>query len=543
MSGQVKRPSLRARLLSFLGSRPADLALRRASDLTARGLLREGTRMWTSDPRLVQEAIDKVERAWALSRDPMIAVQLATMYDRTNQNQDALVVLREAFRNDPHHALVRHHAAITLLRHGAPDAIRDFIESVLKLEPGDAFAQFVAKLLDRFDAWTEQLVASIARMRDGRQPFVISLPVWGQLYSDYFVRYLCATLLSPNNLPALAKSHSIHLALFTTEETERDLRADAMFRRLEEHATVEFVHYGNLVDYKAAMEACYEHQQVPYSNHSLAFYYARTCKFALMSCAHYVALAAGRTTDALVSCQVADLILNDGALPLMAERLASEADAVLIHAIQMPGKILRPKLEQSFRRADGVLPLSSQDCIGFIVEHMPEPNFVDSKRLLDLPLRISWRVGNRGILIHGNHYHPICLRPKAFTHPLRLTVDPVDSRFIDRTSLEIARIHLIQDASIVGMAVDDDPILEESENSMGALSVPLFALWLWGYWGRLRGVFFRSPLRLGSATSGQEWQRAEEAASAIVDAIVDRTAELEASQQAAKSWRLPTGAK
>ena len=62
------------------------------------------------------------------------------------------------------------------------------------------------------------------------------------------------------------------------------------------------------------MEACYGHEKVHYSDSSLAFYYERNCKFALMSCAHYVALAAGRATDALVSCQVADLVLNDGAL-------------------------------------------------------------------------------------------------------------------------------------------------------------------------------------------------------------------------------------
>ena len=64
------------------------------------------------------------------------------------------------------------------------------------------------------------------------------------------------------------------------------------------------------------------------------------------------------------------------------------------------------------------------------------------------------------------------------------------------------------------------------------------AFWLWGYWGRLRGTFFRSPLRFGSATSGAEWARAEAAASAVVDSIVNQAAQLEESHQARKSWRL-----
>jgi hypothetical protein len=46
---------------------------------------------------------------------------------------------------------VRHHAAITLLRHGNAADIRDFFESVLKVDPKDAFAQFVMSLLDSYD--------------------------------------------------------------------------------------------------------------------------------------------------------------------------------------------------------------------------------------------------------------------------------------------------------------------------------------------------------------------------------------------------------
>ncbi len=47
----------------------------------------------------------------------------------------------------------------------------------------------------------------------------------------------------------------------------------------------------------------------------------------------------------------------------------------------------------------------------------------------------------------GNHYHPFVLRPKAFEHPLRLSIDPVDSRFLDRTFFDMSRIHLVHDAS------------------------------------------------------------------------------------------------
>jgi tetratricopeptide (TPR) repeat protein len=529
MSGTGKA-SLRARLAPLLGGR--------ATDFVATQLLREGSALWSSEPHRVQEAIDKVEQAWGLTRDPQIAIQLATMYDRANRNDDALVVLRQAFRGNPDHALLRHHAAITLLRHGDPGDIREFFESVLKVDAQDAFARFVMTLLDQYDGWVAQLASSIERKRDGRQPFVISLPVWGETYSAYCERFFCASLLSPNNLPALARNHSIHIAVFTTAESEQALRAKPLFCRLEEYATVDFIHYpAELVDYRAAMQAGYGDEKVHYSENSLAFYYERNCKFALMSCAHYVALAAGRATDAFVSCLVADLALNDGALLAMADRM-SNADAVLAHAIQMRGKVLRPLLEQRFRGADGILQLSPDSCARLVIEHIPIDNLADAGRSIDPPLRIAWRVGDDGLLIHGNHYHPFLLRPKAFDHPLRLSIDPVDSRFIDRTSLDDGRITIVQDTSIVCLGVDDDPILDALQDGEGGPSVPRFALWLWGYWGRLRGRLFRSPLRYGSLKRPEEWQRVEAAAASLVDAIVTEAGRLEEANRARKSWRL-----
>jgi hypothetical protein len=546
MSGQVKRPALRGRVSSLLERRVVeqheagrhDWLWRRARDFVAKGLLKEGNRIWADDPHQILKAIEKIEQAWALTHDPKIAIQLATMYDLTNRNQDALVVLRQAVHRNPRHPLLRHHAAIALLRHGVAADIRDFFASVLRIDPDDAFAQFVLSLLDSYEVWVDELVSSIGREHDGRQPFIISCPVWGQPFADSFVRYICAALLSPNNLPELAKRCSVHLVIFTTAATESYLVADPLFVRLKEYATVRFVHYTEKqIDYGKHMEAHYGHEEVFYSQRSLAFYYARNCKFALMSCAHYVALAAGRATDAFVSCQVADTLLNDGALTLMAARLAGGVDAVLINCIQINSEVLGPSLDHTCRRDDGVLRISSDDCARILVEHLPEYNFAGPGGLPRMRLRVCWRVGADGILMHGNHYHPICLRPKAFAHPLHLTIDPIDSRFIDRSSLEMDRIHLVQDASIVGLSLEDS-LPEQLEHGGGPLPIADVALWLWGYWGRLRADFFRSPLRFGPGSSREEWTRVEAAASAVVDAIVDQAARFEESHQVEKSWRL-----
>jgi hypothetical protein len=535
MSGQVEQPS------SEPPASPASdqdgRLLSHARDFVVKGLIAKGNDIWSQDRHRIDEAIEKIEQAWSLSRDPRLAVQLATMYDLVNQNDQALIVLREAFRLDPHHALVRHHAAITLLRHGTDQDIRDFFESVLAVDPSDAFARFVTASLEAYEGWVSQLAAAIEARRDGRRPFIISCPVWGQPFADNFARYLCAALLSANNLPALSRRCAVHFVVFTTAETENILRAAPIFARLSDYATVHFMRYSeSQVKYGATMEAHYGREPVFYSKNSLAFYYTRNCKFVLMSCAHYVALAAGRATDAFVSAQVADTILNDGALSLLGDLLEGPADAVLINCMQLDGETLRLAFDSRCRRADGVLEITPDEATRIVLEHLPDYNFATAGGLPQIPLRTCWRVGSHAILVHGNHYHPMGLRPKAFDHPLHLSIDPTDSRFVDRSSLARERIHLVQDASIVGLSIEDGPLPEQLAQA-GPLSVADMAFWLWGYWGRLRGTFFRTPVRFGTA-SPDEWGRAEATAASVINAIVDQACALENKHRDKRSWRL-----
>jgi len=238
-----------------------------------------------------------------------------------------------------------------------------------------------------------------------------------------------------------------------------------------------------------------------------------------------------------VSCQVADTILNDGALPLIADRLSGPSDAVLINSIQLDGATVRAALDERCRRDGGIVEITSEDCTRIIVEHLPDYNFVTADNQPRIPLRACWRVGSGAVLVHGNHYHPMGLRPKSLSHPLHLSIDPVDSRFIDRSALPMERIHLVQDASIVGLSIEDGPLEEQLQQGAASLSIPDVAFWLWGYWGRLRAEFFRSPLRFGMAKP-DEWTRAEANASAVIEAIVTRAAALEEARQARKSWRL-----
>lgn len=505
----------------------------------ARRLVDDGYRLWQAAPGRVTEAIDKVEAAWALVRSPDTALLLASLYDRANRNASALKVLRRAFHDDPDHPHVRLQAASTVLRHGTPYDVADFVASVLSVDPGDAFAQFADDVLRRYDGWVDGLAGEIEATRDGRVPFVLAYPVWGQPFADNFARFTLASLASPRNLPALARQYSAHVVVFTDEATEAMLRRDPVLPAVAAHARVHFVRYdASLTAYGTCMASHYAARKAFHSDEPLAAYYARECKFVLMSCAHYVSLLAGRRMDAMVSCGVADLAMTDGTLAQVAEVLHEKADAVLMHAIQMPGEKVRSVLDNDCRTAGGALTVSREQGERLLVELIADRNYHGSLEPYDMPLRICWRAGPEGVLVHGNHFHPIGLRPARFAHPLRLTTDPTDSRFIDRTSLAADRIHLVQDGSMLGLSVDDDPLFEGGGRVPGALSNDDFALWLWGYWGRLRGYLFDAPIRVGRAPECT-WRDVEMAARPVIEDILSRVAAREVGQASRKSWRLP----
>ena len=158
------------------------------------------------DRSRIDEAIEKMEQAWALTQIPRSPSSLPRCTTGSIATTMRLSFFARRFARIRRHPLLRHHAAITLLRHGAAPDIRDFFASVLKIDPDDAFAQFVMSLLDSYDVWVDELVSSIVQKGDGRRPFIISCPVWGQPFADNFAHYICAALLSPNNLARVGET-------------------------------------------------------------------------------------------------------------------------------------------------------------------------------------------------------------------------------------------------------------------------------------------------------------------------------------------------
>jgi len=496
----------------------------------AEALLQQGREMWAANPHDIAEAIVKVEKSWALQPSPESAIQLGVMYDRVNRHQDSLAIYRQAFHAHPNHPRLRHEAGITLLRHGTPHDTRDFFDSVRRLDPDDEFSKFYFDICDNFDDWKVSLAPMVAQPGPGPAPYLIVCPVWGAEFTENFVELYCAALLAPGNLPALAKEHPVHFVVFCPANIQEALNGDPRFEPILSYASVHFVNYADgLTDYSSRMDSHYGKELGPY--------YRRTCKFLLMSTAHYATLDVARNADGYVIPMGADVLLSDGSLAEISRIMKNGADVVLVTGIRL-GEEAREILERSHRHEEGSIRISASQTAELYVRHMLTNFFVHSEHFASMPIYICWEVGSTGVLVHSTHYHPTCIRAAASSSPYEITIDPVDSRFMDRAGFPSDRLHYIQDSSVSVFAFEADPLMGHDRNSSNLMVPRDVGLWLSGLWGDLRPTYLRFPIRFSVGDPSDEWQKVETDALLVVEEILSTAMELESRNIPHKSWRL-----
>lgn len=502
-----------------------------ALESLATRLRQDGIVQWMTHPHQIVDAIVKIEQSWALRPDADIAIQLGVMYDLVNRHDDTLAIYRQAFHRFPEHARLRHEAGITLLRHGAPHDIQDFFESVQHFDSSDVFAQFVSQLLGQYPSWIDSLEAAIGEGSNGRSVYLLTCPVWGEPFTTNFIRYLCATLLAPNNLPALVEHHDVHFAVFTTHESELRLKADPVFEKLAAQVSIHFIRYdSHWVQYKDTMDAHYGPELGPY--------YSRTCKFLLFSGAHYSALAAGRRLDCQVMPLCADMVLNDGALTETANMMAKNIDVVAIHGIRISAHLARPIIEQCFRGIDGSIAIPPREFARLLIDFTADAYFVDSRNFSSFPEFLCWHAGQNAMIIHGTHYTPICVRPNALAPPFELTIDPVDSRFLNRRLFDKNRIVFVRDVSIACLSLEEVSGFENKPENQKVMTPDGIGTWLWQVWSPWRAMQFASPLCVTDGALPPEWEAVRVRASATAAAIIRVAEDLEEGNRCRKSWKL-----
>jgi type IV secretory pathway TrbD component len=470
-------------------------------------------------------AIEMLSSAFVLDPAPHVALKLSELQRLANRHEDALETLRKAFRAHPENREIWYHAIIYLMRHGSTAATKDALESILQRDPDHELAKFFAALLSGFSRQAQSLSSALAAARDESRPsLVLGFAVWGDRYTHLFLNYALPSLLAAGNMPALAKSHDIHVVAFTSGEHAEIIRASPVYGQVSNHATMHLVAYDS------------DLMSVAYAEDFAVACHAR---FGLMSNAHYAILECARRFAMPAIILGADNVVNETFLSSIATMSAAGASAVVCPGFRLPANRALVTVNQLCRGTDGSISITNGTFARVLSGCLQDEWFVDSANFARFPLFLCWRVDGEGVLVHANHLHPVMINGKYLREIKYPSIDPIDGRFLVRYLADTERIEVCTNSDIALFDAAECALVVEDAGAVNAFDPAEVGLWLWQFNDGLREKYFGTPVRYAfEAVSPDRWAEVEATAASTIAEAVTRMRELEAQSAMGRSWCL-----
>ncbi len=268
---------------------------------------------------------------------------------------------------------------------------------------------------------------------------LISNAIWGETYCSIFARFSLATLLSHNNIPALAKRATITWHIVTLRADYDRLLREPAIAELQRYCQIE---WELLEDYGISAPPTGPGGE----------------KYPFLSALQNLSIKRSVDHDVVVF-NYADFIWADGSLSNVIQMLAegrAPLDAVFGFCLPVDRDLAVLALEWHRRIANPeVLELAPRDGarIAFDCIHREAKiRFWDeTPRFTNLPSYLIWRVGEHGLVIRSYHQSILAMR----TRPN----DPNYVRGILRGGLDSSFAGQLATSKQLGFATDSDHIL------------------------------------------------------------------------------------
>lgn len=479
------------------------------------------------DKHDLASAIGLMQTALALDDAPQIAVKLSELQRFANRADDAIATLRIAFHRDPNDRWIWYEALTYLLRFGATSDVLDLCRSILARDPEYPLAFFFDKIFAAYPNYVESLAQSIGNARDhAKRAHIVGVAVWGERYIKLFRDYTLASLLAEGNLPAIAERRDIHIAIFTAEQDARALLESPLYQTASRYCRFHFVHYD------PALVAVSRVSDFPTACHA---------QFGLMSTAHYAMMECARRLEMDATVIGADNIVNKDFLSHLADASDRGASAVGCPGFRLPAAESLAAAEEFRAPDDRIISISGSDFATLLDKYLPKAVFVSADDFARFPLFLCWRVEGEGVLVHGNHYHPVMISGRHLKEIKAPSIDPIDGRFFVRYLLDLDKIYLSSQSEICLFDAAEVPLVAPpSLMKTNPFDIREVGWWLWQFDDGLREKYFRNPVRYrknGAATSSR-WDETEKQAAVVIEEILTYMHSLNNDYVTRGSWRL-----
>lgn len=347
---------------------------------------------------------------------------------------------------------------------------------------------------------------------DSLRPFYFYVVFWGEQFRDYFLELCLPSLLSPNNIPALANRKRSRLLIAAPRADWEAIQQEPIFRRLKSH-----------------MEPVWLEMAVPGPDDS---------KMLVMSKGQKAAVEMAFRDAAYGVTLAPDLILSDGSVAEL-QRLALEGKKlVLIPAMRFSMDPIVDALKaRGLMRPGQPLTLPARELMGIALENI-HSEFLrydwNSPYFADFPVVCYWRVPDgSGIVLHSFSWGPMLLDYGSLTEHHAETLDDwtLDGDYIYQNFREVSPedddVHVITDSDsicFVTMTSESDwtfyPLKKERLKSLRWLGE-----WTKGYFldkafkndvfDDLKRQLFLIPIKFHKTEVSEVWDDVENASQRI----------------------------
>ncbi len=272
----------------------------------------------------------------------------------------------------------------------------------------------------------------IAKARALR-PFYFIVVVWGERYTDFLLNFCIASLLSPNNIPALLNSGNKFL-IATTDEDWARMQTRPMFQLLKQYVEPVFLRIP------------------PCPSWAMRGYH--------MGIGHKLATHMAFEDRAYAAILTPDLMVSDGTVAALQRHAVNGIQVVLTAALRFGEEPLFERLAQPEIAAfdshpgDEARPLVATGrqlvSAGIHSFHSQTQCYEwESPCFADFPVAVWWRVPQEdGVIVHSLSWAPLLIDYDAVEHHDTSVMDnwTIDGDYIHRNFGLNGNVHVVQDS-------------------------------------------------------------------------------------------------
>jgi len=247
--------------------------------------------------------------------------------------------------------------------------------------------------------------------------------VWGEVFTDLFLKLVIPNQLSPGNLPALPNAANSKYLIFTTAADAEIIKQSRSYQMLSDIIPTEF----RLIDDKNPSELH---------------------KYTLVTECQKQAMNIPEGEDWVIITLSPDEFFADGTLSNVANLAAEGKRAVMLPGIRLVQDTFVPEfLEKFYNENSNTITVSPRDLVKLALEHLhPRANatFWDAEETNVASSELYWNVPNEGVLARVFAPQPFMIHPPSKTTQFSGTIDGGD--YVLRALPNLEDIYVVEDS-------------------------------------------------------------------------------------------------